>query len=96
MSSLKWTFNKLCKHQSYWATYLLFRRNGLVQAISGRNTKQLVFLLNFVLRYIGVRKLSKTLTHVASTLIGKYIVNFYLIKYSWVTQYYKFCVAILP
>lgn len=51
--------------------YLIFRRNGLVQAISGRNPKQLSFLLNFIVRYIGVRKLSKTLTHVASTVIGK-------------------------
>lgn len=29
-------------------------------------------MLNFIIRYIGVRKLSKTLTHVASTIIGKY------------------------
>jgi len=44
-----------------------------VQAISGRNSKQLAFLLNFIVRYIGVRKLSKTLTHVASTVIGEFI-----------------------
>ncbi|KAE9532124.1 hypothetical protein AGLY_010326 [Aphis glycines] len=50
----------------------LCRRNGLVQAISGRNSKQLAFLLNFIVRYIGVRKLSKTLTHVASTVIDCY------------------------
>lgn len=42
-----------------------------MQAISGRNSKQLAFLLNFIVRYIGVRKLSKTLTHVASTVIGE-------------------------
>jgi len=45
-----------------------------VQAISGRNSKQLAFLLNFIVRYIGVRKLSKTLTHVASTVIGECII----------------------
>ncbi|XP_050523764.1 U3 small nucleolar RNA-associated protein 15 homolog [Daktulosphaira vitifoliae] len=50
----------------------LCRRNGLVQAISNRNQKQLAFLLNFIVRYIGVRKLSKTLTHVASTIIDCY------------------------
>jgi len=54
----------------------MFRRNGLVQAISGRNSKQLAFLLNFIVRYIGVRKLSKTLTHVASTVIGEYNIMF--------------------
>lgn len=42
-----------------------------MQAISGRNSKQLAFLLNFIVRYIGVKKLSKTLTHVASTVIGE-------------------------
>lgn len=42
-----------------------------MQAISGKNSKQLAFLLNFIVRYIGVRKLSKTLTHVASTVIGE-------------------------
>jgi len=52
----------------------MFRRNGLAQALSGRNSKQLAFLLNFIVRYIGVRKLSKTLTHVASTVIGEYII----------------------
>jgi len=50
-----------------------------VQAISGRNSKQLAFLLNFIVRYIGVRKLSKTLTHVASTVIGEYIIYVLLI-----------------
>lgn len=52
----------------------MFRRNGLVQAISNRNSKQLVIMLNFVVRYIGVKKLSKTLTHVASIIIGEYII----------------------
>ncbi|XP_050438540.1 U3 small nucleolar RNA-associated protein 15 homolog [Adelges cooleyi] len=50
----------------------LCRRNGLVQAVSGRNQKQLAILLNYLVRYIGVRKLSKTLTHVASTIIDCY------------------------
>jgi len=59
----------------------MFRRNGLVQAISGRNSKQLAFLLNFIVRYIGVRKLSKTLTHVASTVIGEYIIYILLVLY---------------
>lgn len=67
--------------------YLIFRRNGLVQAISDRNAKQLVFLLNFIIRYIGVRKLSKTLIHVASTIIGKHI-NMSLLKYIFILQFY--------
>ncbi|XP_025409620.1 U3 small nucleolar RNA-associated protein 15 homolog [Sipha flava] len=50
----------------------LCRRNGLEQAIAGRNSKELALLLNFVIRYIGVRKLSKTLTHVASIIIDCY------------------------
>lgn len=56
----------------------LVRRQGLKQALSGRNGKPLVTILKFLNKHVGSVRFGRVLLHVANVLMGMYI-DFFLL-----------------
>lgn len=56
----------------------LIRRQGLKQALGGRDGKSLVNILKFLNKHIGSVRFGRVLLHVANVLMGKWlIISFY-------------------
>jgi U3 small nucleolar RNA-associated protein 15 len=49
----------------------LIRRQGIIQALAGRDGKSLVNILRFVIRQIGNIQFGRILLHIANILMGK-------------------------
>lgn len=49
----------------------LVRRQGLIQALAGRDGKSLVNVIKFLIKYIGNIRYGRVLLHVANVLMGK-------------------------
>ena len=51
----------------------LTRRQGLKQALAGREGKSLVNILKFLIRHIGSIRFGRVILHVANILMGKFL-----------------------
>ncbi|XP_011502405.1 PREDICTED: U3 small nucleolar RNA-associated protein 15 homolog [Ceratosolen solmsi marchali] len=50
----------------------LIRRQGIIQALAGRNGKSLVHILRFIIRQIGNIRFGRVLLHIANTIMDIY------------------------
>lgn len=51
----------------------LIRRQGLKQALAGRDGKSLVNILKFLIKYVGSVRFGRVISHVAGVLLGKVV-----------------------